>query len=635
MAVPLDSVSDVSRAFEAQVEATPDALAIVDGDDRLTYSELAARVNRLAAYLRPRLSDANAPVGVLLGRSIDAIATLFAILRAGGAYVPLDPALPADRLALMLDHVGVVVTREDVLARAEIDRRILDGRVAVRLDAEADAIQRAPEAEAATVHPEHLAYVLYTSGSSGCPKAVAIPRRALSNYAHVARTAFAIQPDDRVLQFASLNFDTAAEEIFPALIGGAALVLRNDTMLSSAPAFFGACADWGITVVDLPTAYWHELTAHLSRSRLRVPDSIRLVILGGEKALAERVREWLSTAGRRVRLFNTYGPTETTIVATMADLTDLAPVPDQVPLGHAIPNARTYVLDRALQPVGDGATGELCIGGAGLARGYVNDPAMTAEKFVPDAFSGEPGARLYRTGDLARVGADGAIEFAGRLDDQVKLRGHRIEPGEIESALVQHPAVGEAAVLAREDHPGDRRLVAYLVFFDGASPSIGDVRRFLQDRLPDYMVPSAFVVLDKFPRTIQRKVDRAALPAPTEAAPHGDDRMVAPQTDVERKIASIWSEVLHRDRIGLLENFFDIGGHSLLVIQLHARLCERFGGDLALVDLFRLPTVESQAAHLSRHIDTPVFDDVSDRAERQRQAFRRHGDVRVSMTVVE
>ena len=634
--VPAGDMPDVSAAFDQQAQLTPDAIAVVDREQPFTYCELAARVSRLAAHLQAVPAVPGTAIGVLLDRSVDAVVALLAILRAGCAYVPLDPALPTGRLALMLEHVRmpVVLTREEVLARAEIDRRLLEGQRVICLDVEAESIDRQSERPPVAVHPEHLAYVLYTSGSSGRPKAVAIPRGALSNYAQVARTAFGIDTTDRVLQFASLNFDTAAEEIFPTLLAGATLVLRNETMLSSVPAFFAACADWGITVIDLPTAYWHELTAHLSRSSLRVPESLRLVILGGEKALAGRVREWLSSVGRRVRLFNTYGPTETTVVATMCDLTDLQPVPEQVPLGRAIPNAYACVLNRGLDPAPGGATAELCIGGAGLARGYLNDPALTAEKFVPDAVSGRSGARLYRTGDLAKLGADGTLEFAGRVDDQVKLRGHRIEPGEIESVLALHPSIREAAVIAREDHPGDLRLVAYLVPFESPAPSIGDVRGFLHDRLPDYMVPSAFVLLDTLPRTIQRKVDRAALPAPTEPAPDADDRFVAPQTEVEQKIASIWSEVLHRDRIGIVENFFDLGGHSLLVVQLHARLCEAFGSDLALVDLFRLPTVESQAAHLTERGTAPVFDEVTDRATRQRHAFRRHGQTRSPSSLV-
>jgi acyl-coenzyme A synthetase/AMP-(fatty) acid ligase len=404
-------------------------------------------------------------------------------------------------------------------------------------------------------------------------------------------------------------------------------------MVSSAPAFFGACADWRITVLDLPTAYWHELTAQLSRRTLHVPDTLRLVILGGEKALAGRVREWRAAVGRRVRLLNTYGPTETTVVATMCDLTGWDPADGEVPIGRAIPNVQARVLNRGLTPAKPGDMGELCIGGAGLARGYVNEPALTAERFVPDPGSHRPGARLYLTGDLVKQRPDGLLEFAGRLDDQVKLRGHRIEPGEIETVLAQHPSIREAAVVVREDHAGDRRLVAYLVGFD-SSLSVARVRGFLQQRLPHHMVPSAFVTLDRLPRTIQQKVDRALLPAPAQA---GAEPSALPSNEVEQKIAAIWSDLLHRDRIGVAENFFDLGGHSLLVIQLHARLCETFGGDLSLVDLFSFSTIQSQAAQLTKtRVDAaPTLDAVRDRASRQRLAFSAPRQLRPAGMVVE
>ena len=323
------------------------------------------------------------------------------------------------------------------------------------------------------------------------------------------------------------------------------------------------------------------------------------------------------------------------MVATFCDLTTWDAAADEVPIGHAIPNAWTCLLNRRLEPATEAADAELFVGGAGLARGYLNDPALTAERFVPDPVSGRPGSRLYRTGDVARLRPGGVLEFAGRLDDQVKLRGYRIEPGEIESMLVQHASLREAAVVVREDHPGDRRLVAYLVPFDPSS-SIGQIREFLQERLPGYMVPSAFVMLETLPRTIQRKVDRAALPAPIDEAQQGPEPDAPPRTEIERKIVAIWSELLHRDRIGVLENFFDLGGHSLLVIQLHARLCEAFGDDLSLVDLFRFPTVQSQAAQLTQRVDeAPTLDAVRDRASRQRQAFSAPRHVRPAGTVVE
>jgi amino acid adenylation domain-containing protein len=524
----------------------------------------------------------------------------------------------------MLEHAGVtaIVTSRELVARRAVPERIFEGRIIVDVD-DATA-STAPVVPPAAVSSAHLAYVLYTSGSSGRPKAVAIPRGALSNYVAVARQRFELRPDDRVLQFASLSFDTAAEEIFPALTSGASLVLRTQAMLASAPAFLEACGVHGLTVLDLPTAYWHELTAQIARGSLRVPSTIRLVILGGEKALAPRLREWHTAVGTGVRLLNTYGPTESTIVATMWDLTE-ARGGEEAPIGRAVANVQAMVLDRDLRRVPAGTVDELWIGGAQLARGYLNDPALTAERFVPDPHGEVPGGRLYRTGDLAVVRPDGVIEFAGRADDQVKLRGFRVEPAEIEAALLQHGEVLETSVMVRRDRSGDPRLVAYVVPFEGRSPAPPALRTFLQDRLPEYMVPSAFMFLAKLPRTVQQKVDREALP-PVQWSSAGDEAYQPPQTQLETRIAALWAEVLERDRIGVHDNFFDLGGHSLLVIKLHARMSEALGADLSLVDLFQFTTVSAQAARLSQPAVAPAAVGAAQhRGARQRQAFRRLG----------
>jgi amino acid adenylation domain-containing protein len=621
---PIGDAPDVLDAFERQVASTPDATAIATVSGTVTYAELGARTAQLAARLRQAGLASGAPVAVLLERSVDAIAALLAVLRAGSAYLPIDPALPAERISYMLRQAGVstVVTSGEILGGRTALGDLLAASTVVRVDDESSAI---PNADRVAVTGEHLAYVLFTSGSSGRPKAVAIPRRALSNYVAVASRRFGLQPHDRVLQFASLSFDTAAEEIFPALTSGAALVLRTEAMLQSAPAFLAACGEWRISVLDLPTAYWHELTAQVARSSLRVPGSIRLVILGGEKALAPRVREWRAAVGPDVRLLNTYGPTESTIVATMWDLT----VPDgteEIPIGRAVDNVRALVLDRDLRPVRAGVVDELWIGGVQLAHGYLNDPALTAERFVPDPGATVPGSRLYRTGDLASARADGVLEFAGRADDQVKLRGFRIEPGEIETVLLQHPDVLEAAVVVRKHGLGELRLAAYVACFEGRAVAAAGIRRFLQERLPDYMIPAAFMMIDKLPRTVQRKVDREALPPVDWSAGNGDAYQ-APRTQLEGRIAAVWAEVLERDRVGVHDNFFDLGGHSLLVIKLHARLTEEFGADLSPVDLFQFTTVSSQAERLAQPAARPAvaLGAAQDRAARQRQAFRRLG----------
>jgi amino acid adenylation domain-containing protein len=453
------------------------------------------------------------------------------------------------------------------------------------------------------VHPDNAAYVIYTSGSTGRPKGVVVSHRALANYATAAVDLYGVTPSDRVLQFASLSFDASAEEIYPAMLGGAALVLRTEEMLTDAATFFARCAEWGVTVLDLPTAYWHELVSGLERGAIRLPDRVRLVIIGGERALPERVAAWRRHVGDGVRLVNTYGPTEASVVATMAELQGREEVPmlaDQplpaVPIGRPVPNGRVYVLDREMRPLPVGARGELYVGGAGVARGYLGRPELTAERFVPDPFGAEPGARLYRTGDVARWRRTGELEFVGRADEQVKVRGFRVEPGEIEDLLLRHHSVREAVVAAREDEPGRTRLVGYVVPVDQA-PSVADLRAHLKAELPEYMVPAAFVVLDALPKTGSGKVDRRALPAP-EAPGVPADAYVAPETEAERRLADIWAEVLRVERVGTRDDFFALGGHSLLATQVVSRVRQAFGAELPLRTIFEHPTVGELAALL-------------------------------------
>ncbi|HEV2736624.1 MAG TPA: non-ribosomal peptide synthetase, partial [Longimicrobiaceae bacterium] len=459
------------------------------------------------------------------------------------------------------------------------------------------------DASVVRVHPDNAAYVVYTSGSTGRPKGVVVPHRALANYATAAVDLYGITSADRVLQFASLSFDASAEEIYPALLGGAALVLRTEEMLADAATFFARCAEWGVSVLDLPTAYWHELVAELERGAARLPEAVRLVIIGGERALPERVAAWRRHVGDGVRLVNTYGPTEATVVATLAELQgrEEAPMPaDQplppVPIGRPVPNGRVYVLDGEMRPLPVGARGELYVGGGGVARGYLGRPELTAGRFVPDPFAAEPGARLYRTGDVVRWRRAGELEFVGRADEQVKVRGFRVEPGEIEDLLLRHPGVREAVVAAREDEPGRTRLVGYLVPH-GQAPSAAELRAHLKGELPEYMVPAAFVVLDVLPRTGSGKVDRGALPAP-EAPGAPADTYVAPASEAERRLADIWAAVLKRERVGTRDNFFELGGHSLLATQVVSRVRQAFGAELPLRALFERPTVGELAALL-------------------------------------
>ncbi len=614
----------VHERIAERARLSPAAPAVVFRGEALTYAELDRRADALARTLRERGAGPERRVAILLERSPEMVVAVLATLKAGAAYVPVDPGYPAERVAYLLEDSGaaLLVSGEGVSdaphppatplppapspARGEGEHDKTEGKGAVTLHA-----SRAPDEAGCSLFPipcslspENAAYVVYTSGSTGRPKGVVVPHRALAGYTEHARAEYGIGAEDRVLQFASLAFDASAEEIFPALASGAALVLRTEEMIDSPAAFARACAEWGITVASLPTAYWHELAAAPAGEPPSLPDALRLVIIGGERALPERLAAWRARWGTRARLVNTYGPTEATIVATLADVTEPEP-PDPVraalpemplspvPIGRPVSNARAYVLDARLRPVPAGVAGELFVGGAGVARGYLGRPGLTAERFVPDALSGEGGARLYRTGDRVRWRPDGRLEFLGRTDAQVKVRGFRIEPGEVEAELARHPAVRECAVAAREDEPGAVRLVAYVVAAEGAeAPDAAELRRFLGLALPAYMLPAAFVALDALPLTAGGKLDRRALPAPDGATP---DAGAAPRTPVEEIVAGIFAEVLRLETVGIHEGFFELGGHSLLATQAMSRLRAALHVELPLRVLFEAPSVAALA----------------------------------------
>ncbi len=611
------------RLFEARAARSPTAVAVETAAGvRLTYAELDARAERLARHLRELGVGPESRVGLAAERSPEMLAGMLAVLKAGGAYVPLDPAYPRERLAFMLEDSGAawLLTQERLAARLPAG-----GAQVVLLDAGELAIPVSPaipggEPEPVAVHPESAAYVIYTSGSMGRPKGVVVPHRAIAAYARTAREYYAVGPGDRVLQFGSISFDTSAEEIYPTLAAGATLVLRSDEMALSMSHFLREAERLGISLLALQTAFWHEIVAGL-QDGLELPASMRLVAFGGEEALVDRLAAWRRRVGPHVRLVNTYGPTEATIVSTYRELA--APEDDpEVPIGRAIPGARTYVLDRRFEPVPPGVLGELMLGGIGVARGYHGRPDLTAERFVPDPYSGVPGARLYRTGDLARFRPDGDLLFGGRADRQLKLRGYRIEPGEIEAALRRHPAVHDAiADLRGSDSGGDKRLVAWVVPREGeAAPDTAELRSFLRDRLPEPMVPSDFLAVPALPLTPGGKVDRRALPEPAGTRPEAPG-YVEPGTALERTIAGIFGDLLRVDRVGLNDNFFELGGHSLLVVRAHQRLREALGREIPVVDLFRFPTVARLARHLgSEPEEKPALQRVQGLAGQRRAA---------------
>ncbi len=588
----------VHLLVDEQAERTPHAVAVALAGETLTYGELGRRGRALAHHLRGRGVGPETRVGVYLDRSPELLVALLGVLGAGGAYVPLDPQSPRDRLAQLAEDAGIAVllTRERLFAE-------LPGSVAaeaVFLDADRERIEAEPAAAPeAPVFPESAAYVIYTSGSTGKPKGVVVPHGALAGFTAAARGAYGIGPADRVLQFASVAFDASAEEIWPTLASGARLVLRTEEMLGSARLFLEACREWGITVLDLPTAYWHELVAELSEEAgADLPAALRLVIIGGERALPERLRAWRERFGARVRLVNTYGPTEATVVATLCDLQeaedDPSSAPRHVAIGRALGHARAYVLDPRGEPAPVGVPGELYLGGGGVARGYLGDPSRTAGAFVPDPFTGVAGARLYRSGDRVRWRAEGTLEFIGRVDQQVKIRGFRVEPGEVEAVLSRQPGVEDAAVVAREDAPGQPRLVAYVVLAEPAPP-VSVLRAALKAELPPYMVPAAWVVLDALPLTPGGKTDRRALPAPDWGA---EGEHVAPRTATEEVLAGIWEEVLELERVGAHDNFFERGGHSLLATRVVSRVASSLGAELPLRTVFEAQTVAELAARI-------------------------------------
>ncbi len=550
--------------FEEQVERMPDALALVSDLGELTYRELNRRANRIAHYLQALGVRPDLPVGISMRRTPDLIAGIFGILKSGAAYLPLDADYPQDRLAFMLEDSGVEIVLADPSSQAKLPAHP-DCSIHL-LAGEAIAGQSAENPQPRAL-PANLAYVMYTSGSTGRPKGVMVAHRNASWLAANGTHAYGFSSRDRVLQFATVSFDISVQEIFSTLVCGATLVLATDDMMVPA-RFLGRCRELEVSVLALATVFWHELSLEISLRPESLPRSLCRVLIGGEKVMPGRVIAWRRAVSPDVQLFNTYGPTEGSVDAAyhrvVADPVDEL---SDVPLGRPLPNARIHILDRAFSLVGSGVIGELCIGGWGVARGYLDRPELTAERFIPDPFSPDPGERLYRTGDLARHRSDGELEFVGREDGQVKIRGFRVEPGEIESVLSSHPGVGAVAVLVREDSPGDRRLAAYVVP-RAEDLVLPELRTWLEERLPRYMVPSAWMALDALPLTPNGKLDRAALPVPERGA--GRESYVPPRTAVEELLVSVWQQVLGIEKVGIYDNFFELGGDSILSLQVVA-----------------------------------------------------------------
>ena len=584
----------VHRLFEAQAERTPDAVAVIFEDQKLTYGELNRKADQMARRLKAAGVGTESLVGVSMERSIEMVLAIFGILKAGGAYVPLDPSYPKDRLAFMAEDAGVklIPTASHLLPQLEAIKATplcLDKEWDIAIPGDNDS-QTPIDDRLSTVVAKNIAYVIYTSGSTGKPKGVMTPHEAVTNMILWMQATYEMTPADRLLQKTSLSFDASAWEFFWPLVTGATLVIARPYAEKDGDYMVKTLQEQGVTVLQLVPSLLKLL---VEQEGFEKCSSLKYVFCGGEAlpaAVAERFLERLP----RARLTNVYGPTETTMHVTTwecgKDTEERI-----VPIGRPVGNTQAYILDANMQPVPIGVPGELCIGGVQVARGYLNRPELTAERFIADPFSNQVGQKLYRTGDLASFRPDGSIKFLGRIDHQVKIRGYRIELGEIESVLRQHEAISDVIVMAREDAPGDKRLIAYVQPKPDQKPKSSELQNHLLAKLPDYMVPSAFVMLDQMPLLSNGKVNLEALPAPEYSRQVLEEEYVAPRNEVEQALATIFAEVLSLEKIGVNDNFFLLGGHSLSATQVITRLRETMQIDVPLRQIFESPTVSGLA----------------------------------------
>jgi amino acid adenylation domain-containing protein len=590
----------VHQLFETRTEQHPETTAIVYGKQQLTYAELNHRANQLAHYLRGFGVQSGDFVGICMERSAEAVVAFLAIMKAGATYVPIDPAYPQDRRDFMMEdtQIKVLLTQERLAENLEVSGRdtkiiLVDSDWGIIAENRGDNLNL-------PVHPEDIVYVIYTSGSTGKPKGVLIPHRGLVNHNFAIIHKFDLEASDRVLQFASLSFDVAGEEIYPTLLSGATLVIHPSGQAPSIVDFLRELEAQQVSVLNLPTPYWHEWTHALEDGDTPFPSNLRLLVVGSERAAPERLEAWQQKTPKRIPMFNAYGLTETSITSLVYNIPYDPLTGHEVPIGKPLANTQVYILDTHMQPAPMGVAGELYIGGIGLAKGYLNRPDLTSEKFIDNPFV--IGAKLYKTGDLMRYLNDGSIEFLGRIDQQAKIRGYRIELGEIEAALSEYPQVLQSVVIVREDKPEHKYVAAYFVPSGDEVPTAFTLRNFLKERLPEYMIPAAFVSLEAIPLTANGKVDRRGLPVPQQAQSSSDQSYVAPRTPTEHTLARLWGDILNNKRVGIYDDFFELGGHSLLAARLTSQIRKAFGIELPLTTVFEERTV----AGLAQRIEAPT-----------------------------
>ncbi len=579
--------------FEQQVARDPLATALVFDGQRLTYRELNQRANQVAHHLRRRGVGPDTLVGVSLHRTPLMVIGLLGVWKAGAAYVPLDPTYPSDRLAFMADDAAVQVVLTDAKAASLFPE--VGGKL-VCLETDSLVVDRERDDNpTASARPSNLAYVIYTSGSTGKPKGALIEHRGLVNYLWWAIGAYGVEAGGCVPVHSSISFDLTVTSLYPALLaGGEVELLPEDVGAQNLLVSLRQAKHRSL--VKITPAHLELLTQQVDADEAR--GMTRAFVIGGENLTAESLRFWREAAPA-TRLINEYGPTETVVGCCIHQVRPDDPQHGSVPIGRPIANTQLYVLDESLQPVPIGATGELFIGGAGVARGYLNRPELTRERFLPDPFSGRPGARIYKTGDLARYRSDGILEYLGRVDNQVKVRGYRIELGEIDATLAGEPQVQSCTVVVREDVPGNKQLVAYVVARNGEAPPVPDeMRRFLKERLPEYMVPAHFVLLEALPLTQNGKIDRNALPAPTYKDTSVTQEYVAPHTPMERALSEIWTDLLKLERISVHDDVLELGASSLMVIGAVSRIRGAVGIVIDMQVVFENPTIAKMALAL-------------------------------------
>jgi amino acid adenylation domain-containing protein len=600
----------VHELFEEQAALNPDAVAVIHRDEQLTRGRLNERANQLAHYLRSLGIGRQTPVAICIRRSLDMVVGVLGILKAGGAYVPLDPVFPRERVAYMLRDAGAqtLITQEEFLPQF----RDYPGRV-IALDSASSILAAQPGSNLERANlPEDLIYIIYTSGTTGRPKGILISHRGVVNFLQFLRNTYNLGEKDTILLLPSIAWDGSVDDLFLPLTMGGKLVIPTDAEVTDPEALLRHVGKRQVTaLLSVVPTLLRALTAAKHEVE-RSTAALRLLIVAGEAWFLADYRKAQAVFGDGVLIANHYGPTECTCTQVFYPVRTPPAGEDGVMcLGRPTPNHEVYILDAHRQPVPIGVPGEICIGGVGLARGYVNLPELTAEKFVPHPFSGQPGARLYRTGDLGRYRSDGNVEFLGRMDQQVKLRGFRIELGEIMTVLGRHPGVQQSVIVRWEQRPGDAHLVAYVIPSRRLPPTTGELRGFLQRELPEYMVPSIFVFMETFPLGPTGKVDARALPAPDRS--RAERPYAAPRTPIEEMMAAIWAKVLRVSPIGIEDNFFELGGHSLLATQVISRLHEELGVEISFQQFFKTPSVACLSlvvAHRLAELATPQDQDV-------------------------